>query len=179
MQKRLRWICLLLTAVLAMSGIGVTLAFMFRRAEQSSSLEAAAVSCELSEEFNDPVKSNIRVRNTGNIPAFIRIRVVSYWVKEDGSIVGHPAEYPTLDLLNDWWKSGSDEVYYYPTPVAPGHQTEVLCQPFELSTTTDEHGVTLYLVVTLLAEAIQASPDSAAESAWGITVESGMITDTP
>ncbi len=179
MQKRLRWICLLLAATLALSGIGVTLAFMFRRAEQSSSLKAAAVSCELSEEFNGSVKSNIRVKNTGNIPAFIRIRVVSYWVKEDGSVVGYPAEYPTLALLNGWLKSSSDEVYYYPTPVAPGQQTEVLCQPFALSTTANGERDTLYQVVTLLAEAIQASPDNAAESAWGITVESGTITDTP
>ena len=45
-----------------------------------------------------------------------------------------------------------------------------------LETGTGLDGSTIYQVVEVLAEAIQAAPAEAASSAWGVTIADGVIT---
>lgn len=39
----------------------------------------AEVSCEVDEEVNQNQKTSITVKNTGNIEAYLRLRLVTYW----------------------------------------------------------------------------------------------------
>ena len=66
--------------------------------------------------------------------------------------------------------------YYCTEAVAPGDMTGVLCEPMVLETGTGLDGSTIYQMVEVLAEAIQAAPAEAASSAWGVTIADGVIT---
>ena len=45
--------------------------------------------------------------------------------------------------------------------------------------TQDENGSTVYQVIEVIAEAVQAEPISAAQEAWGVVVTNNIITVAP
>ena len=51
-----------------------------------------------------------------------------------------------------------------------------MCQPFTLAEKELLGGTTIYQVVEVFAEAVQAEPADAAQEVWGVTVENGIIT---
>ena len=76
---------LILLLVLIVGVTGTVFTYMFKRTEfKENSLIPAKVSCALNEAFDADtgVKSNITVKNTGNIDAYIPVRLVTYWEKE-------------------------------------------------------------------------------------------------
>ena len=81
--------------------IGTALGLMFRKtAPVENQFMPAEVSCAVAEEFDAATgaKSSIAVQNTGNIPAYLRVRLVSYWVDAAGNRVGKPSEMPAFTL---------------------------------------------------------------------------------
>ena len=82
-------------------------------------------------------------------------------------------------VLNGGWVAGSDNTYYYATPVAPGEQTDILCAPITLQQTTTASGDVARQVVEVFGEAIQAAPTDAAAESWGVTLTDGKITAAP
>ena len=149
----------------------------------------AEVSCAIREKLdnNEVVgntavgseKSDIRVENTGNVKEFIRLRLVSYYVDANGDIVGTvSSQYPTLSLKNGWI-AGANHTYYYPFPTNPGGMTEILCEPFSLGQMQLADGKTVYQVIEVIAEAVQAEPISAVQETWGVTVTNNTITAAP
>lgn len=186
MKARKKRILVLAAAAAALAAVGVTMAFMFRKAGTENLFEPAAVTCAVHEQLNDDtftsgthtgdVKSNIRVENTGTYPAYVRVRLVSWWANAAGEAVGGvPARQPAVKLRSGWL-AGSGGAYYYTGAVAPGDMTGVLCEPMVLETDTGLDGTAIYQVVEVLAEAIQAAPAEAASSAWGVTIAGGVIT---
>lgn len=189
MKKSLRRLLLSCGALLLIGAIGICVAFLFQRNSAENSFVAAQVSCEVHEYFDGQEyssgthlghrKTEIYVKNTGNYPAFIRVRLVSYWVREDGKIDGLPSEMPTVSVAHPTWLESEENVYYYAKPVSPGEMTENLIKPITLTTSTDADGNTVYMVVQALAQAVQAKPDAAVEQAWGVTLTNGVITAVP
>lgn len=187
MSKRIKfWMILIATFTLAATA-GVTLAFMFKKAESTNTFVPAQVSCVVHEKMdgqevtgNTAVgkeKSEIRVENTGNIKAFIRVKLVSYYVDENGSIIGTSSNYPDITTKNDWIAK-ENHTYYYSNPVDPSGKTKLLCDPVTLEKTQID-GKTVYQVLEVFAEAIQAEPTSAVEGAWGITIKNGAVAAAP
>lgn len=182
--RKKRWL-VLAAAAAALAAVGVTMAFMFRKAGTENQFAPAEVMCRVQEQLNDDtftsgshtgdVKSNIRVKNTGTYPAYVRVRLVSWWANADGEAVGGVPSRPPAVRLRSGWLAGSGGTYYYTESVAPGDMTGVLCEPMVLETGTGLDGSTIYQVVEVLAEAIQAAPAEAASSAWGVTVTDGVI----
>ena len=186
MKAQRKRILVLAAAAAALAAVGVTMAFMFRKAGAENRFEPAAVTCGVREQLNDDtytsgshtgdVKSNIRVENTGTYPAYVRVRLVSWWANANGEAVGGvPARQPAVQLRSGW-RAGSGGTYYYTEAVAPRDMTGVLCEPMVLETGTGLDGSTIYQVVEVLAEAIQAAPEEAVSAAWGVTVTDGVIT---
>ena len=174
MQKAQR-ILILLAIVLIAATIGITAAFMFRKTEGNGTFAPAKVSCEASEEFDGVTKQNIRVENTGNYPAYIRLRVVSYWRNAEGERVGQTCPMPKITLC-EGWITDDEQTFYYTKPVEPQMLTPVLCEPFDLQTGLDVVGNVLYQNVELLAETIQARPAEAMQ-VWNVTTdEDGRLT---
>lgn len=174
MTKRV-FILALSVAILAALSVGVTSAYMFKKTEAVNVLEPGVVSCKVTELLDgQPLssgmqegnrKQEIRVQNTGNVKAYIRVRIVSYWVDASGNVVGLPSEMPAIELLEGWTR-GADDAYYYASAVDPEAFTGILCVPFDLKTENDANDQTVYQAVDLVAEAIQAEPASAAADAW-------------
>lgn len=180
-----------MTALLVLcviTAVGGTVAFMFKKAQKKNTFQVAQVNCEVHEKmdgterentgnFKGKTKSDICVKNTGNIDEFIRIRLVSYYVDNSGNIVGRASsDYPELTLKGGWI-AGKDHTYYYKEPVKANASTTILCEPITLGTKTLVDGTEVKQVIEVFAEAIQANPDIAATEAWGVTVTDGKITN--
>lgn len=179
MSKRIRLWLIAALALCAAAAVGVTLSFMFKKAEKTNTFVPAEVTCKVEESLFSGVKSKVCVKNTGNAAAYLRIRLVSYYVYNDNSIAGRvPSQYPALTLQNGWI-AGADHTYYYPTPVAPDAKTEILCDPITLDTVELADGTPVYQVLEVFAEAIQAEPVRAVQEAWNVTVSGTEITAVP
>ena len=167
---RLNRTAVLIMAVLLLLGaaVGSTVAFLTDKTEPvKNSFEYAKVSCEVTENFTNNKKDNVRAKNTGTTDAYIRATYVVNWVDAQGNIASSdPAGYKyTLTAnLNNSWTKGSDGYFYYTSPIAPGDSTQgslLTC------TVTYPDNPEYTLSVEVLAEAIQSVPEDAVKAAWG------------
>lgn len=181
MKKRKNYLGLLIVVlIVALVLCGTVIAYMFRQTEyKDNQFTPASVSCEVVEEFDGQQKSSIKIQNTGNIDAYLRVRIVSYWVDSNGNIVAKPSSIPEVTPASGWIK-GSNNTYYYQSPVSsvdPNNLTgELLSAPVDLE--KDENG---YLqVVEIFAEAIQSKPTDAVTNSWKVSLDAnGNITAAP
>lgn len=138
--------------------LGVTIAYMFRVSPSvNQTLEKAVVNCIVEEEFNPAtgVKSSVTVKNTGNIPEYLRVYLVSYWVDENGNIISKKADIPNFTLADGWIKK-ENNIYQYNLPIQPENSTPNLFasgQTMTLSNDTDGNRQ----VIEIFAEAIQTN----------------------
>ena len=161
---------LLLVATMA---IGGSMAFLTTKTpEVVNTFTPAHVEPDVKEDFNGTVKSSITVQNTGDIDAYIRVKLVTYRVNNDGDHIGGTATIPSFTLGKDWVKHG--EYYYYTKPVAPNDSTgDLLGASITLQEYTDADGGKQ--AIDVMAEAIQSTPASAVTSAWNVQVVNGTI----
>lgn len=124
MSKRIKHLLIAAAALCIAAAAGLTLAFMFKKAEKTNRFIPAEVSCAVREKTDGSEvtgiaavgseKSDIRVENTGNVKEFIRLRLVSYYVDSNGDIAGKAAsQYPDLTLKNGWI-AGADTPTVFP-----------------------------------------------------------------
>ena len=130
----------------------------------------ASVSTEVVETFERGVKSNVKIKNTGNIDAYIRTAVIVNWADENGNVYGGAVpkegkDYSELKLKTSWVK-GSDGYYYYTNPVAPEAFTTAMFEP--ITQQQDCADTNYKLQVTILADGIQSVPADAVQQAWGV-----------
>lgn len=158
---------LLLVATMA---IGGSMAFLTTQTNAVvNTFTPAQVSPKVEEDFNGTVKSSITVQNTGDIDAYIRVKLVTYRVNNDGDHIGGTAEIPNFTPGAGWVER--DGYYYYTRPVAPNDSTgNLLGTSITLQEYTDADGGKQ--AIDVMAEAIQSTPASAVTSAWNVTVGS-------
>lgn len=165
-------------ALVLLCAIGTTLALLIDKTDVvENKFEYATVPPEIDENIVNGVKENVKIKNTGNVPAYIRVKVVVTWQDKDGNVA---ATLPVMDKdyemdvnNNDWFEKGG--YYYHKAPVAAQNFTEVLikeCKKVEGANTPESYD----LSVEILAQSIQSEPKEAVESAWGVTVENGNLT---
>lgn len=176
--RRFRWRkeFVLLVSVFAMIAgvVGGTVAYLVADTEPlTNNFDLAEVSCSVKEEFDNRIKENVKIQNTGDIPAYIRAKVVVTWKDEDGNVYGQApvkgTDYSIQYNAIDWEQDG--DYWYYDEPVAPVTEnncyTPVLinsCSPIADQTPEGYH-----LSVEILAEAIQSEPIKAIQEAWSYT----------
>lgn len=157
--------------------IGGTLAYLTMKTDPiQNRFTPSQVSCQVTEEFNGTVKSEVNVRNTSDIDAYIRVKLVSYRVNADGKRIGGTAAVPSFNPGTNWVKH-TDGYYYYTLPVAPGEKPA-----YDLIGTA---GIPLIeynndadggkQVIEVMAEAIQSGPPSAVGQSWGVTISQGSV----
>lgn len=132
------------------------------------------VTVDVDDTVTDGKKHDVVITNTSNIPAYIRAAIVGYWCKDIEGKQMVVADWDPTDTKqgtfvwpenSGWVKSG--DYYYFTTPVAAGQSTST---PLFVSYTMgkapiDEEGV--YLVMDILAQAVQSEPDDAVKELWG------------
>ena len=175
--RRLLPVSLFLVLILT---FGTVYAYMFMRTpSQSTSFVPAEVSCEVAEDFDKDanIKNAITVKNTGNVDAYLRVRLVTYWVDDDGNVAPKSSPALSVDFNEDYWVAGSENTFYYKEPVAPYDSTSgkgitetLLKTPITLKT---EDGYRQ--VVDIFGEAIQSNPVDAVKEAWPVTLSGTTI----
>lgn len=158
----------LLLSVLLLLGVTVagTLAYLSANTDPiKNTFTPSHVTCEVTEDFNGTVKSNVNVTNTSDIEAYIRVRLVTYRVNDAGQHIGGTAEIPEFTPGTDWVK-GSDGCYYYTKPVAAGAKPEN--DLISRITLTESYSGADggHQAIDVMAEAIQSVPAAAVVSAW-------------
>ena len=144
------------------------------------------VACEVQEKFGaDYVKRDVRVQNTGNTDAYIRVLLVFTWKDDAGNIFSNkPQEGIDYQInmdnmyLTDWimQKSDAGVYFYYKKPVAPSTETGKLIESlYQIATVTGPENGTYKLSVDILADAVQADPPEAVADSWGVAVENDEI----
>lgn len=170
MPKKLLFI-IIATVITVACAAGGTLAYIFTGTPSvENSFEPVYVSCEVEEEFNGQTKSNVAVRNTGDIDAYIRATFVVMWMADDGSVLAKSPVSGTDYIItagSPKWTLGTDGFYYYSSPVAPGDLTDVLIGSIVQKDTAPEG---YSLAVHIAATAIQSEPASAVSGAWGVQI---------
>lgn len=152
---------------------GGTLAWLTAQDSVSNTFTPAHVSCKVTESFDGTVKSNVNVTNTSDIDAFIRVKLVTYRVKDNGDRIGGTAEIPSFTPGTGWVKYG--DFYYYTLPVAPDTKpaTDLIDQITLKGSYDDADGGKQ--VIEVMAEAIQSQPERAVGQAWGVTITEGKV----
>lgn len=181
--KRLATLLVSLLLVLGVA-VGGTVAFLSTRTDSKvNTFTPSEVTCAVMETFENNVKSQVAVKNTGDTTAFIRAAINVTWMSnQDAANQTVSAKVPVKDTdysitfaKNTNWIQGADGYYYYQLPVDPQVSTEVLideCKLQENASVPDGY----HLSVEIVASAIQSAPDSVVQSMWHVTVENGKIT---
>ena len=176
-----RSLILLLTLVLLIgSGIGMTVGFLSTRTEPvQNDFTYGKVSCEVLETFdkenNRYIKRDVRIKNTGNTSAYIRVLLVFTWKDANGNVyVNKPQinkDYQINPDISNGWSIYQNSIgtfsYYYKYPVAAGEETPNLIDSLRQTpgVVGPENGK-YALSVEIVADAVQAEPTDAVMDAW-------------
>lgn len=163
------------TALLLALAISGTVAWLTTKgAPITNTFNPSKVACEVTESFNGTVKSSVNVKNTGDIDAYIRVKLVTYRTNEQGQHIGGTATLPNFTLGANWVEFG--DYYYYTLPVAAGKTPATnLTDSMTLTAEyTDADGG--HQSIDVMAEAIQSVPAKAVGEAWGVTISEGRVT---
>lgn len=162
-------VALVALLVLLCCTVAGTLAYLVTNTDPvTNTFTPAHVSTAVDETFENGVKSDVKIQNTGDIPAYIRAAIIINWADGDGNVSATPVK--TTDYTITWTKEGWVEhngYYYYTAPVAAGALTGELFTDCKLAEkVTPPEGYSLQ--VTILADGIQSEPADAVIQAWGV-----------
>ena len=135
------------------------------------------VTIQVDEKFDGSTKSNVRIKNTGNVPAYIRVALIPAWVDDEGNIAAKPASLKLNDDCNiawgkvgngyeDDWFIGSDGFYYCKTVIEPGKSTPILIKSCTVKGEEHEYDFELQVI----ASAVQSLPTSTVGEVWPVVV---------
>lgn len=166
---------LLATVMLFALAVGGTIAWLIDKdSPLVNTFDPSKVTCEVQEKFDGKVKSDVNVKNTGDIDAFIRVKLVTYRTNDAGQHIGGTAEIPDFTPGEGWVKYG--DYYYYTQPVAPNAKpaTNLISSITLTDSYTDADGG--MQAIDVMAEAIQSVPAEAVGQAWGVSIAPGSVT---
>ena len=188
--KRFPHILILLLALAVL--IPPAYAYMISKSQTvANNFVPGKIDCVINEKFENNIKSEIKVENTGNAKAYIRVRLVFNWVDSAGTVVAR--SFGTMKSVivdeGNWAYDKDNNTYYYKHPVEVGEETpNLLASAWSMKAVSEEvNGLIYYYypVMEVLAEAIQADGvievsegvfEPAVTNAWGVTVTDGVIT---
>lgn len=168
--------------ILACAAVSGSLAWLISTPEQVvNSFTPGVVTIEVDETFDDEhtTKQNVSIKNTGNVPAYIRVALVPAWVDDEGNIAAKPASLEQLDNdcniawgkdgngYEDDWFIGSDGFYYCKTVIEPDGSTPILIKSCTVKDGEHKYDFELQII----ASAVQSLPTSTVEEVWPVVVD--------
>lgn len=151
--------------------VGTTVALLVAHTNAvTNTFTAAKSKITIEETTDDGIKSEIRVKNEGTATSYVRVKLVMNWVDGNGKVVSG-GNLPEVKLNEpDWFLQ--DGIYYYTKPVAPDSLTDnLLKDKHPITEPTEGKPEGCHLEVTVLAESIQAAPDTAVQQSWDVHVD--------
>ena len=172
-----------LAVVILTAAVGGTMAWLSTQTQDlTNTFEPAKVTCAVNETFENNVKSNVSIKNTGTTDAYIRAMIVANWctAKDANGKTKVVAPYAVnavnfTDVSESGWVKHSDGFYYYTQSVAPGQTTGNL---FTSCTPNDDEkpeGAD-HLEVNIICQAVQSTPAAAVGEAWKVTIAPNSVT---
>ena len=157
--------------ILGTFAAGSTIAWLKTETDTvTNTFEKAYVDCEVKEDWTPgEKKQDVKIKNTSNIDAYIRVAVIPEFEDDEGNVVAQSCELSDLNIIfngigTKWIEK--DGYYYYKEKVSSGSNTDILIKKATLKTKNNCN-----LNLHIMAEAIQAQPKDVVESAWGVTVD--------
>ena len=166
---------LLATVMLFALAVGGTIAWLIDKDRPLvNTFDPSKVTCEVQEKFDGKVKSDVNVKNTGDIDAFIRVKLVTYRTNDAGQHIGGTAALPQFTLGANWVEYNG--YYYYTLPVAPGDMPATKLTDSMTLTESYDDADGGHQSIDVMAEAIQSVPAEAVGQAWGVSIAQGSVT---
>ena len=188
LNKFIRWNSVkpitLLLSLLLIFGMVVSGSFAYLFVYTSTlnnAFSEAYVTCSIEESFNRLCKSSIKVKNTGNIDAWIRVALVPTWEDDNQMAVNQKVneekdEEDLIIIISDSWFKGTDGYYYCRDKISPGKSTpELLASAISVNTSSEGYLAGYHMNLQVLCEAIQSEPDTTVTSVWPVTVSGGKL----
>ena len=166
-------ICLALIAAFA---IGGTVAYLSAKTDKvENTFIPVEVNPEIDEKVENNVKTYAKVNNNSNTDVYIRADVIITWKNTQTNEVlpVKDTDYSIEWNNTDWFSK--DGILYHKAKVSENGSTANIftnCKPIA---DPPKEGYTLN--VEILAQAVQATPDTAVTDLWGVAVENGVLTD--
>ena len=163
-----------LTAILLASVGGVFAFLVSRPAPVTNEFTPASVTCAVEETFEGGTDRDVKIRNTGNVNAYIRAMVIFTFEDGDGKVLAvSPKEGTdyTVVWAESGWLKGADGFWYHVSAVAPNGTTSDLIESASLIGAPDGFDLNIQVIAT----AIQSDPTTAVEQAWDVTVSNGIV----
>ena len=164
--------------ILACAAVSGSLAWLISTPEPVvNEFTPGEVTIQVDETFDDEhtTKQNVSIKNTGNVPAYIRVALVPAWVDDEGNIAAKPASLK-LDCDITWgkdgsgyeadWFIGSDGFYYCKTVIEPDESTPILIKSCTVKDGEHEYDFELQVI----ASAVQSLPTSTVGEVWPVVV---------
>ena len=160
-------------------GIGGTLAYLTDTTDQIvNTFVAGTVPPSIEESFDGKTKENVRIKNNGNISAFIRACVVINWKDAQGNLLPRRPVLGT-DYSIQWAESGwqkHGDYYYCLTPVKPGALTPILIREVVQKEKKEGYDLVVEIVSqTIQSDGVDNSGKTPVEIAWNVIIENGTL----
>lgn len=158
-MKRMKKKSLLLVAGIVLMltiAIGGTIAYLVTNTDSiTNTFEPGRVPITVEETYSGATKSNVSIKNTGNVSAYIRAKIIVTWKKGANEISAtQPVKGTDYEIsINEGAWESNGGYWYCKTPVAAGYNTPVLIISCT-KTGTPPDGYDLS--VEIIAESIQA-----------------------
>lgn len=172
--------------VLALSLVAGTYAWLTSTSVLDNLFDFRAVQPEIVETLSGDTKSDVKVRNDGKEPSYIRCQVEVYWRDAEGNRLWQTPVSGTDYSLTmatsastsptpaNSWVQGADGFWYWTSPLAAGASTStaLITEAKQLKAAEgDVEGA--QLVVDITTQAIQAEDSSASSASSSASASSG------
>lgn len=144
--------------------IGGTVAYLMDHTDSViNTFKPASSGITIEEKLEENYKTEIAVKNTGEVDVYVRVSLVANYYDEKGNITG-AADVPEFTLNSDKWFVGEDGYYYYKLVLPAGKVSDDLLADGTVME-LDEN-----MQVIVLAQSVQASPSNLVHDKWGVAV---------
>ncbi len=195
-NKLLTALAFVIVLVIVVTSISAVVAYMIKKSDDvKNTFIPAKIDYNVVENFDNEIKTSVKVQSTSNVDTYIRVKVITYWKDSKGNIVGRTSPEVGFGADNSgawkyntqyWLYDATNQTFYYKTPLAPHATTDDILNledaftgiELESVTVGDTVKFTYHPVVTFIVEGIQANPQKAVTESWGVTLDSnGNITN--
>ena len=164
---------------LALCAVVGTMAYLHKQTEPVvNTFAPGEAKIEITENFEEKVKTDVAVKNNGTAPVYVRAQVVVTWKNAQGEV---SAQAPVLDrdytmTTGEGWQHDGGGLWYCTQPVPVGASSPVLIRRAEKADgAIVPEGFDLS--VQILAQGVQASGTAACtplvQTVWPVQVQTG------
>lgn len=176
-MEKVKKIGLIIIIMLIFISSKVTIAYLMTTSESENEFDVGIVKPKIQETFDktSKTKKNINIKNDGNVDIYVRAYITYNFENDDNTILeGIPVlntDYSISLSFSNWIYNEDDGYYYYKEAIMPNETTEDLINEIKIL----YNGNDKYVVVTVLAEAVQKVPNKAINELWDKETQNDTI----